>query len=168
MSYVKGSSTAIGRESGLRDALRNKAVPLDTSYSSSDIDTAYRQAKTMLALEARNGGSRKGADLGIAALNLPTLQGAARALDESGMKDRVLLVGVDNSTEIMKYIERGVVRDTIVQKPFNMGYLALLAVHDLLSGKRTKDMINTGSVDIDKGNMFEPENEKLLFPVSGT
>jgi ribose transport system substrate-binding protein len=34
MSYVQGSSTAIGRESGLRDALADKADLVGTSYSS--------------------------------------------------------------------------------------------------------------------------------------
>jgi ribose transport system substrate-binding protein len=164
MSYVKGSSTAIGRESGLMKALEGWTGPVETSYSSSDADTAYAQAKAALeGLEKRADGSF----LGIAALNLPTLQGAARALDESGMKERVILVGVDSSADIVKYIERGVVRDAIVQKPFNMGYLAMAAVRDLLSGKRPKSMINTGSVDVDKRSMFEPENEKLLFPVGG-
>jgi ribose transport system substrate-binding protein len=164
MSYVKGSSTAIGRESGLMKALEGWTGPIETSYSSSDSGTAYAQAKAALeGLEKRTDGSL----LGIVALNLPTLQGAARALDESGMKERVILVGVDSSADIVKYIERGVVRDAIVQKPFNMGYLAMATVRDLFSGKRPKSMINTGSVDVDKRSMFEPENEKLLFPVGG-
>lgn len=166
MSYVKGSSTAIGRESGLRRALEGKARPLETSYCLSDSGTAYRQAKALLALGLPEP-EGDGPVLGIAALNLPTFQGAARALDESGMKDRVALVGVDSSADIAKYMERGVVRDMIVQKPFNMGYLAVKAAHDLLTGKRPKRTINTGSVDISKPTMFEPENEKLLFPVGG-
>jgi ribose transport system substrate-binding protein len=159
MSYVQGSSTAIGRESGLRDALGDKVAVTGTSYSSSGEDLAYSQAKDIIA--------RSGALSGIAALNLPTLLGAARALAESGRKDSIVLVGVDNSAEVMKYLERGVIRDTIVQKPFNMGYLSMATVRELLSGKRPKRYTNTGSVDIDKANMFEPENQKLLFPVSG-
>jgi len=159
MSYVQGSSTAIGRESGLRDALGDKVTITGTSYSSSGEELAYSQAKDILA--------RSGTLSGIAALNLPTLLGAARALAESGRKDRVILVGVDNSAEVMKYLERGVIRDTIVQKPFNMGYLSMATVRELLSGKRPKRYTNTGSVDINKANMFEPENQKLLFPVSG-
>jgi ribose transport system substrate-binding protein len=162
MSYVKGSSTAIGRESGLLAALEGRYQPFATSYSASDAATAFGQAKELLAREKARG---PGGMLGIAALNLPTLEGAARALDESGMRDRVVLVGVDSSIEIATRIERGVVRDAIVQKPFNMGYLALRAVRALLSGRKAGPMINTGSVDINSGNMFEPENEKLLFPV---
>ena len=159
MSYVQGSSTAIGRESGLRAALGDGALVAGTSYSSSEDSVAYAQAKELLAQDAEL--------RGIAALNLPTLLGAARALAESGRENSVVLVGVDNSAEVMKYIERGVIRDAIVQKPFNMGYISMSAVRDLLDGKSVKAYTNTGSVDVDKANMFEPENQKLLFPVDG-
>jgi ribose transport system substrate-binding protein len=158
MSYVQGSSTAIGRESGLRTAVGNKVVVIDASYSSSEIERAYRLAKAVL-------GREKALD-GIAALNLPTLLGAAQALSESGRESSIILVGVDNSTEVMRYLERGVIRDVIVQKPFNMGYISMQTVRELLDGKRPKTYQNTGSVDIDKSNMFEPQNQKLLFPVA--
>lgn len=159
MSYVQGSSTAIGRESGLRAALGDKAVIVGTSYSSSEEQIAYRQAKEILATES--------ALAGIAALNLPTILGAARALFESGREDKVVLVGFDNSPEVMRLIEQGVIRDAIVQKPFNMGYLSMQTVRELLSGRRSERFTNTGSVDVDQANMFEPENQKLLFPVAG-
>jgi ribose transport system substrate-binding protein len=157
MSYVRGSSTAIGRESGLRSALGSAVVIVGTSYSSSESELAYRQAKLFLADEPGLAG--------IAALNLPTTMGAARALAESGREGEVALVGFDNSPEVMKLIERGVIRDAIVQKPFNMGYIAMETVRSLLSGRAPKAYTNTGSVDVDRANMFEPENQKLLFPV---
>jgi ribose transport system substrate-binding protein len=93
--------------------------------------------------------------------------GAAKALEESGRGGKVVLVGFDNSPEVMHLIERGLIKDAIVQKPFNMGYISMQVVRDLLSGKRPKGYTNTGSVDVDKANMFEPENQKLLFPVAG-
>jgi ribose transport system substrate-binding protein len=159
MSYVQGSSTAIGRESGLRDALGGKLAIASTSYSSSDEGIAYEQAKALL--------ERDPALAGIATLNLPTTLGAARALEESGRQAKVALVAFDDSPEVMRLIERGVIRDAIVQKPFNMGYITMRTVEELLAGKRPSAYTNTGSVDIDKANMFEPENEKLLFPVGG-
>ena len=159
MSYVQGSSTAIGRESGLLDALSGKVAIIGTSYSSSDDKIAYSQAKEILAREP---------DLaGIAALNLPTTLGVARALVESGRQGEIVLVAFDNSPEVMRLIERGVIQDAIVQKPFNMGYISMETVRGLLGGKRPKPYTNTGSVDVDKANMFDPENQKLLFPVAG-
>lgn len=159
MSYVQGSSTAIGRESGLLQALDGKVALTGTTYSSSDDAIAYKQANDILAREPALGA--------IAALNLPTTLGAARALVESGRQGRVVLVVFDNSPEVMRLIEQGVIQDAIVQKPFNMGYLSMEAVRGLLDGKRPKRYTNTGSVDVDKANMFDPENQKLLFPVAG-
>jgi ribose transport system substrate-binding protein len=66
MSYVKGSSTAIDRESGVRDMLWGKVRLLDTQYSDSDADTAYLQASFLI---------RRVPDLrGIVALNEPTAE----------------------------------------------------------------------------------------------
>ncbi len=158
MSYVKGSSTAIDRESGARDYLKDRVRLLDTLYSGSNADQAYTQAARLI--EATPGLR------GIIALNEPTAQGAARALAEAGKAASIALVGFDNSFAVLKYVERGVIRDTIVQKPFNMGYLGVKAARGLIDGKKPERYVNTGSIDINRGNMFLPENQKLLFPVA--
>jgi len=158
MSYVKGSSTAIDRESGARSVLAGKVRVLDTLYSNADAALAYRQARALLA-------DTPGLK-GIVALNDPTARGAARALDESGRAASVALIGFDNSLLVLHYVERGVIRDTIVQKPFNMGYLGIRAARDLVDGRRPARFINTGSVDISRDNMFAPANQKLIFPVA--
>jgi ribose transport system substrate-binding protein len=158
MSYVKGSSTAIDRESGARDYLGGKVKLLDTLYSDSDAQKAYRQASRLIADTP--------ALRGIVALNDPTAQGAGRALSESGKAASIALIGFDNSFLVLKYVERGVIRDTVVQKPFNMGYLGIKAARELINGGRPQRFINTGSIDISRRNMFQPENQKLLFPVA--
>ena len=158
MSYVKGSSTAIDRESGARDYLKDKISLLDTLYSNSEAHTAYLQAARLIHETPRL--------RGIVALNDPTAAGAAEALAESGKSGSIALVGFDNSFPVLKYVERGVIRDTVVQKPFNMGYLSIRAVRELLNGRKPERYINTGSIDISRENMFFPENQKLLFPVT--
>jgi ribose transport system substrate-binding protein len=158
MSYVKGSSTAIDRESGVRDTLAGKVRILDTLYSNADADLAYVQAARLIA-ETPN-------LRGIVALNDPTARGAARALDESGKAASIALIGFDNSLLVLHYVERGVIRDTVVQKPFNMGYLAIKTARELIERHKSPRFVNTGSVDISRVNMFLPENQKLLFPVA--
>ena len=160
MSYVKGSSTAIDRENGVRDALGTKVRMLDTLYSDADADKAYAQARRLIAQTP---------DLrGIVALNDPTVRGAARALEESGKAASIALIGFDNSLLVLHYVERGIIRDTVVQKPFNMGYLGIEMARELVEHRRPPRFFNTGSVDISRENMFRPENQKLLFPVSET
>ena len=158
MSYVKGSSTAIDRESGVRDALDGKVKILETLYSNADADMAYSQAARLIA---------RTPDLrGIVALNDPTARGAARALEESGKARSIALIGFDNSLLVLHYVERGIIRDTVVQKPFKMGYLGVEAARDLIEHRKLARFINTGSIDISVANMFQPENQKMLFPVS--
>ena len=158
MSYVKGSSTAIDRESGARDYLDGKVRILDTLYSNADAELAYSQAARLIAETPQL--------RGIVALNDPTARGAARALDESGKAGSIALVGFDNSLLVLRYLERGIIRDTVVQKPFNMGYLGIKAARELIEHHKPPRFINTGSVDISRTNMFQPENQKLLFPVT--
>jgi ribose transport system substrate-binding protein len=159
ISYIKGSSTAIDRESGVRDFLKGKVELLDTVYSNAESEKAYEEAKAIIARESDLGG--------IVALNEPTSLGVARALDESGKAGKIVLTSFDNSFGVLKYVERGIIRDTIVQKPFNMGYLGVKAARDLIDGQKLSRYVNTGSVDINRDTMFLPENQKLLFPVAG-
>ncbi|MGD0728221.1 MAG: substrate-binding domain-containing protein [Spirochaetia bacterium] len=157
MSYVKESSTAIDRESGARDYLKGRVHLLDTLYNNSDARLAYEQAAILIG--------RTPQLRGIIALNDPTARGAAQALSESGKAGTIALIGFDNSFPVLKYVERGVIRDTVVQKPFNMGYLGIEMARQLINGTRPPRFINTGSIDIRRQNMFRTENQKLLFPV---
>jgi ribose transport system substrate-binding protein len=45
----------------------------------------------------------------------------------------------------VKLIEEGIIDATVVQQPFNMGYLAVRAMRDAHSGKRPEPFIDTGS-----------------------
>ncbi len=156
LSHIQGSSTARDREKGAQQVLAGKATVLPVVYSGADIGTAYRLAKDILANHPRLGG--------ILALNEPTTQGVIRALRESGRAREIPLVGIDQSFELLKALEEGVLRSLLVQQPFNMGYLSVVAVRDLLDGKTVPRQQDTGSIEITKENMFWPANEQRLFP----
>ena len=78
----------------------------------------------------------------------------------------MVLIGFDNSQTVLGFVEAGVVRDTIVQRPFNMGYLSIKVALDLIRGKKVEPFIDTGSQVINRQNILLPENQKLLFPVT--
>ena len=158
MSYIQGASTAIDRESGVRDFLQGKAQIQGTVYSSGEPDIAYEQAIQLLRTET---------DVkGIVALNDPTTKGAARALSELGRARDVVLIGFDNSQIVLGFVQADVVRATIVQKPFNMGYLGIKVALELIEGKPADPFIDTGSQIINHENMLLPENQQLLFPLT--
>ncbi|MBB6692445.1 substrate-binding domain-containing protein [Cohnella xylanilytica] len=145
-----GSSLGAGSDEGQVYEI----VP--TVYSEGLIDKAYEVTKALLR-------ERPGL-AGIAALNEPSTVGAARAIEEAGAAGRVKLVGFDSSTSEIDYLEREVLQAIVVQKPFNMGYLAIKTAMQAYRGRKVDPSIGTGSVVITKKNMFSRENQKLLFP----
>ena len=97
-------------------------------------------------------------------MNEVSTVGAAQALLDAGQAGKVRLLGFDSSLAEIKFIEQGVLAATVVQKPFNMGYLAIRAALDAVEKKPRIRFIDTGSVLITAANLYLPENQKLLFP----
>jgi ribose transport system substrate-binding protein len=62
------------------------------------------------------------------------------------------------------FLEEGVLQAIVVQKPFNMGYLAIKTAWEASNGKSVPPRIDTGAEVITPGTMFTKENQKLLFP----
>ncbi|WP_312883502.1 substrate-binding domain-containing protein [Paenibacillus germinis] len=158
VSFVKRSTTQLDRENGVRDHLKNdpSVQILDTLYSNGYEDKAYEQTKQLLAEHS---------DIrGIFGLNEVSTVGAARALKELDPEHNIKLVGFDSSMNEIAFLEAGILQATIVQKPFNMGYLAVKTALQVYSGENVKASIDTGSEVITKENMYTRENQKLLFP----
>lgn len=158
INFVQGSAPAMERERGVRESLAGYSdiQVLGTLYSDASEERAYEITIELLRNEP--------ALRGIAALNEPSAVGAARAIKEMQAVSRVKLIGFDNSMEEIAYLEEDVLQATIVQKPFNMGYLAVKAAMELSEGKKVEPMIDTGSEVITKQNMYDSDKQKLLFP----
>ena len=82
------------------------------------------------------------------------------------MEYKINLIGFDSSFEELQFLEQGIIKSLVVQKPFNMGYLGIKMTVDVLNNKQIPDRIDTGSTLITLENMNTPENQKLLFPIS--
>lgn len=161
VSFVKTSTTQMDRENGVRDSLNGDASVklLDSLYSNGSEDKAYEQTKELL---------REHSEIkGIFGLNEVSTIGAGRALKELDPDRNIKLVGFDSSMNEISFIEAGILQGTIVQKPFNMGYLAVKTALQAHRGETVKRMMDTGSEVITKENMYTNENQKLLFPFVG-
>ncbi|MFC4101594.1 substrate-binding domain-containing protein [Paenibacillus xanthanilyticus] len=158
ISFVRNSASQLDREQGVKSVLA--AHPdielLGTYYSEGYEQRAY---ETTLALLRAHPNLR-----GIVGLNEPSSVGAGRAIDEAGLAGRVKLIGFDSSEAEVRQLERGIMHATVIQKPFQMGYLSVKTALETLRGKRVPRRIDTGSVVVTKRNMYEEENQKLLFP----
>lgn len=158
INHVPGATTAIEREQGVRNILEayGKNPILGTWFTNNYQENAYRITRELL---------QKNRNLSaILAMNELSAIGAAQAIEDAGMAGKVKLFGFDNSLSEVKFMERGVLQATVIQKPFNMGYLAVKAAIDTVHKKVLPSFIDTGSVLITPDNMYLPENQKLLFP----
>jgi ribose transport system substrate-binding protein len=154
MSHSRGTATAIDREEGVRESLADENV-IGTWYCDVNEQLAYEITMELLD-NPRLGG--------IVALNEAASLGVARAVEERGTKDSVLVVGFDSAARELTYIERGILKATVVQRPYNMGYLAVKTAVEHLLGRRVESFIDTGAVLINAENMFRREFQELLFP----
>ncbi|MUT65302.1 substrate-binding domain-containing protein [Paenibacillus sp. NEAU-GSW1] len=161
ISYIYGTSTQLEREQGVRQRLEEEARfnLVGTYYSEGLVEKAYTITKELL---------RNNPDLaGIVGLNEPSTVGAGKAIKELGMAGKVKLVGFDSSIDEVKQLEEGVIQATVVQKPYNMGYLSVKKALEAIDGQKLDKRIDTDSVVIDKNNMYSEQNQKLLFPFVG-
>ncbi len=160
VAHVKGSSTAIERESGMRDGLGDyENQIMDVVFCGSSYDRAYKLTVEMLEkypqMEV------------IMGTNEYSAVGAAEAVKDLGLKGKVKVVGFDNSIKEIQLLEEGVFQGIIIQKPFNMGYLGVEQVIHILDGKKYEKNLDSGCKMITKENMYEEENQRLLYPFTG-
>jgi ribose transport system substrate-binding protein len=159
ISHIQGVATAMDREQGVLRALKTRGpgTVLGPFYSQNEPDRAVAIVRQLVAQHPDLGG--------IVAMNENSTVGAGRALRDLGVADRIPLVGFDNSREEIEFLEKGVVRALVVQRPFNMGYLGLRTVAQAIRGRRVDRVIHTDAVLVRRSDMFTEENQKLLFPL---
>jgi ribose transport system substrate-binding protein len=157
VSHVKGSSTAMEREAGLREGLGDYEDRIEAVlYSNSDYRQAYEKTKELM---------REHPDINlIAGLNLYSTVGVARAIKELNLNREVNIVGFDNDIEGIQYLEEGIIDTLIVQKPFNMGYLGIQTAVESVRGNKMEKNIYCDTEVITLDNIYTDENQKLLFP----
>lgn len=100
---------------------------------------------------------------GIAGLNEPSTIGAVHAAQDLGLLEQIHVVGFDSSLQEIQYLESGAISAVVSQEPFNMGYLSVKTVFDILEGNDVKGNIATDTRVITRENMYDEENQKFLF-----
>lgn len=158
INHVQSSLTAMERERGARNALKEAFddVTVEIFYCNDDPDAAYDYIDRL---------HRYGVEIsGIIGLNERSTIGAARFLNENKEVLDIPIVGFDSSVEEIQLLENGVVKTLVIQQPFNMGYIAVASLAEVMEGNKIEKSIDTGSRIITKENMYDPENQVILFP----
>lgn len=157
VSHVKGVSTAVEREAGLREGLGDLADNIvEVVYCDSLFDKAYELTNELM---------EKYPDLEmIAGMNEYSSVGAARAVRDAGAQGRIRVVGVDSSQEAVELMEQGIFQGIVVQKAFRMGYMGIKETVRMLEGEKVESNQDSGCELVTQENMYDREIEKLLFP----
>ena len=158
INYDKEDRNAQLREEGLISAIKKypEVKIAAKEYCFSDMKQAYNLAKKMLS---------ENPDIdAIVALNEVASEGVAQAVDEMKLKGSVKVMAFNSTFQEIDYMDKGIIQATIVQNPFNMGYLSVKYALDSIEKKEIDKRIYIDSRVIYRDNMYLPENQKLLFP----
>ncbi|MEG0276048.1 MAG: substrate-binding domain-containing protein [Coprobacillus sp.] len=155
------ANTANGqeRENGFREALKeNKDIKnIYTINVQSNIASATKGTFQLL---------EEHPDINvIATFNEWTTLGVGDAMREKKLKNKVSVIAFDNNPISVEMLETGEIDALIVQNPFALGYLGVEEAYELVNGKKeSEEFVYTKTVTITKNNMFEQENQKIVFP----
>jgi ribose transport system substrate-binding protein len=157
MSYVAGAGSEVGRVGGFKQYLQahSKLQIVGPFYSQSQMATALNQTTDVLASNP---------DLkGIFGANEPTAVGMGRALVQSGKAGKVVAIGFDGNEDLQKFVKDGTLQGIAVQGSYQMGYLGVKTVAEVLAGKKVAKFVDTGVVMVTKANIDKPEAKNVLY-----
>lgn len=81
-------------------------------------------------------------------------------------KANCFLYGVGCSEKAVYYLDKGWIRSLVVPNEFNMGYLSMEGIAKQLNYRLSNaESVETDYLVIDKDNLYEEENQKILFPI---
>ncbi len=165
LRYMEGSASTMERERGFLDVLSENPgleVVSSNQYAGATAETAYQSSENLLARYKSQDGSL-GVD-GIYCPNESSSFGMLRALQDSGLAGKVVLIGFDASEQMVRALENGEFDALVLQDPVNMAYLGVKTMVSHLRGDTVPARIDTGVTLVTRDNMNDPRNAELLRP----
>ncbi len=168
IGHEQGSKTARERVDGFNDGLKLSGVNVNSNnikYSESGEGKTYiedARAKTLAMLKAD-----KDVDVIFATNEMVAIgsQMAVKDLMNEPSDRNVSVIGFDGSKRQVIDLESGVCDYLAVQRAFKIGYSAVSnAVDNYLKGKTVGNLYIDVAI-IDKTNMYDRENQEILFPI---
>lgn len=159
IQHMLTTTTGIDRTRGVIDALTQAGnIEILGSYCCDNSTLRAKEITTALLEEEPD-------IRGFVCTNEVCNVGAANALVELGMGGKVFVVGCDNSQRQIALLEQNIIQAIVIQRPFNMGYMAVQQAVRVAQGETPEDFVEVACVLITRENMYTQENQKLLFPV---
>jgi len=121
------------------------------------IDAAYEEAKKILTAKDSN-------VICFFATNTNTTLGVCKAVDELGLKDSVYVIGFNSDDKEITYLKDDVLDGTVIQNPYNMGYVGVRYAKNAAAGDGIPGALDTGVTYITKDNLNDEYIQLLLHP----
>ena len=159
VNFDQNSENGQQREQGFRDAVAEDERV--TIVSSVHVNSTTEEAK-----DATSAMLKENPQINIiVTFNEWTSLGVGYAVQEMKLADDVRVVAFDSNVVSVGMLETGEVDALIVQNPYAMGYLGVEYAWMLINGEKPKETeIDTTTTLITKENMYDPDNQKVLFP----
>lgn len=165
LRYMEGSASTMERERGFLDVMTENPgleVASSNQYAGATAETAYQASENLLARFKSESGSL--AVDGIYCPNESSSFGMLRALQDSGLAGKVVLIGFDASEQMVRALENGEFDALVLQDPVNMAYLGVKTMVSHIRGEEVPERIDTGVTLVTRENMTEPRIAELLRP----
>ena len=159
INYDVRSANGQGREQGARETFEESGRARVAAVVNTLAESGRAQADTAAMLE-------KHPEINVVlAFNEPTSVGAAAAVAQMDLSDRVYLVGFDSNVATVEGLQNGSVDALVVQNPYAMGYMGVESAYQLLAGQsgHLPDTIDTSTRVVTLDNMFTMDSQKALF-----
>ncbi len=157
LGVKKGSVSTDERERGFKETIEQQFPGIRIAQF------LYGEANAVKSLSAAEDILTGHPDLnGLFASNESSTVGAVRAIRQSNLVGKIVLVGFDATPDLVKNIKDGAIDSLVLQNPFKMGYEGVKTVVDKLSGQSPQKRIDTGVKLLTKENMDTPEMQQLI------
>lgn len=158
IAHEEQTSTSIERVNGLKKELQDSDYQIEAIAYTDSTDYAEAKEKTIQILQQHPNIAV------LVATNEHTTVGAATAIQELQLQDKVCLIGFDSSNQEIQLMEAGILKATVIQKAFKMGYYAVENAVKLLDNKPYSPHMDSGSILITQEDLYDVNMQKLLFP----
>ena len=161
LRYQEGSASTEQREAGFMQGIKAKYPDIEVvssdQYAGPTRDTAKAASENLL--------NRYRSDIqGVFTPNESSSTGMLLALQDMSLAGKVIFVGFDSSQSFVDAIRGKQMHGTVLQSPFNMGYLGVKTMIEHLSGKPVEKRIDTGVAIVTPDNLEDPKIRELLRP----
>jgi ribose transport system substrate-binding protein len=155
------ASSVMGRAQGFKEVMA-KDFPdikvLGPDFNLDNENTAAQQTAAILAREPNLAG--------IFGTNVFSAGGAGTAVVNAGLGGHVQIVAYDATKQAIELLNKGEVTLVLAQKPFDMGYLAVMfAAADAAGVTSLPRRVETGFAIIDKENVKDPAIARFIYQV---